>query len=64
MQCPWLVIQGDSDDVVPMYEVANFLKNHALDAKLECFQGAGHFFHGRLIELKNCLLENIYATVA
>jgi uncharacterized protein len=59
LPCPWLIVQGDADDVVPIQEVVDFIEKHAPEAKLECFADAGHFFHGRLVELKERVLANI-----
>src|ERR1700721_2311400 len=49
--CPWLVIQGDADDVVDPAAVIGWV--NALDPKprLMVLPGVGHFFHGRLGEL-------------
>lgn len=53
--CPWLIIQGNQDEVVPFEKVtAWFQKYHEekSDLKLIVMPGASHFFHGRLIELQ------------
>ena len=52
LTCPWFIIQGDNDDVVPLQVVIDFITKYAVQAKLEIFAGATHFFHGRLLELR------------
>lgn len=52
---PWLIVQGDEDDVVPLSLVLEFAAKNALPV-LE-FPQAGHFFHGQLIALKTRLVE-------
>lgn len=56
-KCPCIVVQGDADEIVDPDSV--FKWAHALFPKvtLITIQNAGHFFHGRLIELRKTLLE-------
>lgn len=55
---PWIVVQGDQDEVVPMTLVEDFVKQHpALD--LLTFEDTGHFFHGKLVPLRERLVEAI-----
>ena len=51
-QCPWLLIQGEDDEVVDSTDVINWVRTLAQPPQLELVAGAGHFFHGRLIELR------------
>ncbi len=44
------VIHGETDDVVPLAEVLNWARPQALPVTV--FPGAGHFFHGQLVQLK------------
>jgi uncharacterized protein len=60
--CPWVVIQGDEDEVVPYQSVVtwfNTLKNHQKNLQLITLKGSSHFFHGRLIELKNEIVSTM-----
>jgi len=55
-----IVIHGEEDDVVPLADVLNWARPQGLPVTL--FPGTGHFFHGRLTELKavvkrNCRLD-------
>lgn len=58
-QCPWLVVQGEDDEVVPTAEVVSWAKNRSRLPKLVLVPGAGHFFHGKLIELKGIVADEI-----
>lgn len=49
---PWLIIQGDRDEVVPYSEVIHWYQQAAPPAQLTTLAGASHFFHGRLLELQ------------
>ncbi|MFL2546280.1 MAG: alpha/beta hydrolase [Candidatus Rariloculaceae bacterium] len=51
--CPWLVIQGDADDVVAAVDIIEWLNGLEPGPELQMLEGAGHFFHGRLIELRD-----------
>ena|SRR3990167_9683044 len=55
IHCPWLVIQGDEDEVVPAAEVLHFAAHPPSPLTLHIMHGVGHFFHGRLIELRDYL---------
>ncbi len=48
-----LVVHGEEDDVVPLADVMDWARPQALPVTI--FPGAGHFFHGRLTELKACV---------
>ena len=45
-----LIVQGDEDEVVPLQSVIDWAKPMQLPIVL--LPGAGHFFHGRLTQLK------------
>jgi len=53
----WLMIQGDADDIVPLAEVESWLERQGLDPQMVRVEGAGHFFHGRLNELRDSVLR-------
>lgn len=57
--CPWLVVQGEEDEVVPAAEVLNWARSRSRPPAVVTLPGAGHFFHGRLIELKGIVAEEI-----
>lgn len=55
--CPWLIAQGSEDEVVAPAAVAAWAQSLAPAPQLRMLQGAGHFFHGRLHELRDTVLE-------
>lgn len=55
-QVPWLVLQGVDDDTVSPSAVFDFVcKQTTAPATIVKFNGVGHFFHGRLIDLKQAV---------
>ncbi|AIT09876.1 alpha/beta hydrolase [Candidatus Francisella endociliophora] len=60
---PWLVVQGIDDDTVNPNSVFDFtLKTVRSDLTLVKMDQVGHFFHGKLIELKT-VIENFVAPI-
>lgn len=59
VHCPWLVIQGDQDDVVSPQAVYDWIETVHPRPKLVRFPEAGHFFHGQLTELRKRLEEEL-----
>ncbi|TLY56266.1 MAG: alpha/beta hydrolase [Gammaproteobacteria bacterium] len=54
--CPWLIVQGDADEVVPPQAVRAWVDTLSPAPELRVLHGAGHFFHGRLNELRDVVL--------
>jgi len=54
--CPWLVIQGDADDVIPPQAVLEWAESLQPPPTVQVLEGAGHFFHGRLHDLRETIL--------
>jgi len=57
--CPWTIIQGDQDEIVPSEKVFTWVETLEHSPALIRIEGASHFFHGRLIDLKNELKQAI-----
>jgi uncharacterized protein len=55
--CDWMLAQGDADDVVPPDAVLAWAAQQPRKPRLHVLQGAGHFFHGKLHELKPLVLD-------
>ena len=55
----WLLVQGDADEVVPSSLVKDFVQSYLPPINLIMFHETGHFFHGKLIELKTILIDYI-----
>ena len=56
-ECDWMLAQGDADDVVPSEAVLAWAAQQPHRPLLHVLHGAGHFFHGKLHELKPLLLS-------
>ena len=50
---PWLMVHGDEDDIVPFQDAVDWYEALKSKPHLEIMDGAGHFFHGRLNELRD-----------
>lgn len=55
--CPWLIVQGDADDVIEPAAVLEWARRQSTAPEVRLLSGAGHFFHGRLHELRQIVLE-------
>ena len=51
-QCPWLIIQGDEDELVEADETIEWVNSLEPGPELVVLAGAEHFFHGRLVDLR------------
>lgn len=51
-RCPWLVVHGDADEVIPWSTSAARLNEVQPAPEVHILSGAGHFFHGQLTELR------------
>ena len=54
-QCPWLLIQGEADEVVPVEAVHDWLSGIAPQPQTLFLPDVGHFFHGHLNDLRSAL---------
>jgi len=57
--CPWLLVQGDQDDVVECDAVLTWARSLSPPPEVAILRGAGHFFHGRLHDLRETILEHV-----
>jgi uncharacterized protein len=55
--CDWMLAQGDADDVVPSDAVLRWAAEQPRKPRLHVLAGAGHFFHGKLHELKPLVVD-------
>lgn len=56
--CPWLVVQGEDDDVVAADAVRRWCGRIEPAPSLELWSGTGHYFHGRLNDLARAVAEH------
>lgn len=57
--CPWILIQGDQDEIVPAPEVYAWAKQLQPPPDIISFPNASHFFHGELVNLRQQLSEKL-----
>jgi uncharacterized protein len=57
--CPWLVVQGDADEIVDTAGVIAWINGLEPKPRLAVLAGAGHFFHHRLQELRDIVVEQM-----
>jgi len=57
--CPWLLVQGEADEVVDSSAVIAWANRFDPPPALILMPGVGHFFHGKLLELRNSIEEVI-----
>ncbi len=55
--CPWLIVQGDADEIVDHRQVTAFAARSSPAPQLRMLPGADHFFHGRLHELHDVVIQ-------
>jgi alpha/beta superfamily hydrolase len=55
-QCPWLIVQGDEDELVAVEETIDWVNDLDPGPELLVMPGAEHFFHGRLVELREAVM--------
>ena len=55
-----LVVHGEEDDVVPLASVLDWARPQQLPVVV--VPGVGHFFHGRLPQLKTLILRHMAGT--
>ena len=58
--CPWVLVQGERDDVVPPKEVLEWAEARRPQPVIIRFPEAGHYFHGQLGELRTQIEEALH----
>lgn len=59
IQCPWLILQGDADEVVPYADVAAFATDPPVPVTFITIADASHFFHGKLLQLRELIVRAV-----
>lgn len=57
--CPWLVIQGEADEIVDPQAVYDFLDQRKARAELVRMPETGHFFHRRMMDLRGVIRHGV-----
>jgi alpha/beta superfamily hydrolase len=55
--CPWLIVQGDQDELVDPNDIAQWAHGLPQPPMLKSLPGVDHFFHGKLNELRDVVIE-------
>ncbi len=55
--CPWLVVQGDQDELVDCTQVVEWTRRIRPRPTLVRLKGVDHFFHGRLNDLRSVVRD-------
>jgi len=56
-QCPWLIVQGDEDELVDVEETVEWVNGLEPGPELLVIRQGEHFFHGRLTELRQAVMD-------
>lgn len=54
--CPWLLIHGEADDVVPAKPVLEWCATLPKPPRIVVLPGVGHFFHGNLPAVRDAVV--------
>jgi alpha/beta superfamily hydrolase len=68
-ECEWMLVQGDADDVVPPEAVLAWAAEQppplqGKGPRVHVIAGAGHFFHGKLHELKPLVIDFLKSSIS
>ncbi len=58
---PWLVIQGENDEIVDPQAVYDWLERRGAQAELVRMPDTSHFFHRKLIDLRGAIKHGVRA---
>ncbi len=61
--CPWLVVQGEDDDVVDPQAVFDWIEAMDEPPTLVRMPETGHFFHRRLMDLRGAIKNGVRANL-
>jgi alpha/beta superfamily hydrolase len=57
--CPWLVVQGDADEIVDPQAVFDWAATMPRPPEVVRMEGASHFFHRKLIDLRGAIRNGV-----
>lgn len=61
VKCPWLLIIGDKDELIPYQETIAWAESLVVPVQIRVVSGASHFFHGKLIDLREIIKQTLSA---
>lgn len=53
--CPWLIVHGEDDELVPIDESVAWADSMAPGPELLVFAKTSHYFHGKLVDLRKAV---------
>ena len=56
---PWLIVHGEEDELVPIAESVEWVDSLDPGPELVVFPETTHFFHGKLVELRDTVVDFI-----
>ncbi len=59
INCPWLIIQGEADEIVPPHFIYDFVATYKPTPILIRLPEVTHFFHGHLTELQTIIMDHL-----
>ena len=62
-RCSMLVVQGVEDELVDIEETIEWVNSLEPGPELQVMRGAEHFFHGRLVELREAVMEFVQSNL-
>lgn len=62
--CPWLVVHGDADEIVDVEDTVAWINELEPGPELLIIPAATHFFHGRLIDLREAVIAFVKSVQA
>lgn len=57
--CPWTVVIAETDEVVPAQDIKEWIKTLSPAPTVISFENTSHFFHGKLIDLRDTLIASL-----
>jgi hypothetical protein len=60
---PWLVVQGEDDDVADAQATRDWIARTPHAPQLVVLPGTGHFFHGKLMDLRGAVKNGVRANL-
>lgn len=58
-ECPWLVVQGENDEIVDAQAVYAWIDQLPRAVQLVKLPDTSHFFHGKLVELRSVVQDGV-----
>jgi alpha/beta superfamily hydrolase len=58
-ECPWLVVQGDEDELVSIDSVLDWVETLDPQPELVVMKGADHLFHRRIMDLRGLVKNGV-----